>query len=136
MTSRGLRNNNPLNIRKSGEPFAGEVPSSDPAFKQFLSMAYGYRAAFVILGTYLGRGLNTIEKIVKTWAPPTENNTESYINNVVLRSKVPRSKVLTNMSGNDYIAVVAAMSWSENGVPAVMNDVVSGFILQTKIRKI
>ena len=134
--TRGLRNNNPLNIRKNKDAFAGEVPSTDPAFKQFLSMAYGYRAAFVILGTYLDRGLNTIEKIVRAWAPPSENNTESYINNVVLRSKVPRSKVLTSMSGNDYIAIVAAMSWSENGVPAVMNDVVSGFILQTKIRKI
>ena len=133
--TRGLKNNNPLNIRKSKDVFLGENPqSTDVAFKQFTSVAYGYRAAFVTLGTYLSRGLNTIEKIVKTWAPPNENSTESYIQHVVTRSGVPRNKVLTNTSGKDYIAIVAAMSWSENGVPAVMADVQAGFKLQTKIK--
>jgi hypothetical protein len=135
--ARGLKNNNPLNIRKSKDVFLGENPqSTDVSFKQFTSMAYGYRAAFVTLGTYLSRGLNTIEKIVKTWAPPNENNTEGYIQHVSSRSGVPRNKVLTNTSGSDYIAIVAAMSWSENGVPAVMADVEAGFKLQTKIKKI
>jgi len=134
--TRGIRNNNPLNIRRSSDVFLGEKQSSDIAFKQFISMAYGYRATFTILGTYLDRGQNTIEKIVKAWAPPTENNTERYIQNVAARSGVPRNKALTNLSGNEYIAIVAAMSYSENGVPAVMTDVNAGFILQTKIRKL
>ena len=76
--TRGLKNKNPLNIRKSKDVFLGENPqSTDVAFKQFTSVAYGYRAAFLTLGTYLSRGLNTVEKIVKTWAPPNENSTES-----------------------------------------------------------
>ena len=39
---RGLRNNNPLNIRISKDNFIGElVPSGDKAFKQFKSIEYG-----------------------------------------------------------------------------------------------
>lgn len=45
------------------------------------------------------------------------------------------SKVLTEKSGDDYIKIVAAMSWSENGRKAVMGDVEDGFRLQWKITK-
>ena len=135
MEPRGLRNNNPLNIRRNRDHFLGEVtPGTDGLFKQFESMAYGYRAACVILATYLMRGINTVEKIVRTWAPPTENNTESYIRHVTERSGVGRTKVLTADNGGDYRKIVAAMSHCENGVPAVMADVEAGFRLQTKIR--
>ena len=56
MKSRGLRNNNPLNIRHSGEKFQGEIKGKDKSFKTFSSLPYGYRASFVILGTYLSHG--------------------------------------------------------------------------------
>ena len=107
MEPRGLRNNNPLNIRQSRDHFQGEVvPSQDRSFKQFSSMAYGYRAAFVILASYLACGRNTVEKIIRAWAPPTENNTEGYIAHVVQRSGVGRNKVLTAESGGDYRKIV------------------------------
>ena len=134
-TPRGLRNNNPLNIRHSRDRFQGEVvPGSDRAFKTFSSMAYGYRAAFVVLGSYLACGRNTVEKIIRAWAPPTENNTESYIAHVVQRSGVGRNKVLTAESGGDYRKIVAAMSHCENGVQANMADVEAGFRMQGKLR--
>lgn len=45
--SRGLKNHNPGNIRQSATKYIGEVrPSQDKSFKQFSSMAYGYRAMF------------------------------------------------------------------------------------------
>ena len=133
-TTRGLRNNNPLNIRHNADNFQGEIKGTDKAFKQFATMAFGYRAAFVTLGTYLSRGLNTIEKIISAWAPPVENNTENYINIVVSRSGIDRKRVLTSFSGADYKKIVAAMSFVECGIPAVMADVEAGFVLQTKIR--
>lgn len=134
-TTRGLKNNNPLNIRKSNDTFIGELPvSTDKAFKQFKSMAHGYRAAFVILSNYNKRGLNTIEKIISRWAPPSDgNHTENYIQNVSVRSGVDRKKELTLKDGNDYIKIVAAMCVSENGVKAVMSDVIEGFNLQSRI---
>ena len=134
MKSRGLRNNNPLNIRKNAEQFQGEIKGKDKSFKTFLSLPFGYRAGFVILGTYLSQGLNTIEKIIAHWAPPTENDTESYITHVERWSGVLRNKVLTASSGADFILIVAAMSFVENGQNADISAVQAGFNLQTKIK--
>ncbi|MDR1698346.1 MAG: structural protein P5 [Prevotellaceae bacterium] len=130
---RGLRNNNPLNIRHSKDVFQGEIKGTDKSFKTFSTMPYGYRAAFVMLGTYLSRGWNTIEKIISRWAPPTENNTEAYIKSVEKWSGVPRSKILTAADGTDYIMIVAAMSFVENGKNANISEVQAGFNLQTKL---
>ena len=79
--SRGLSNCNPGNIRQSKVRYKGEVqPSRDPAFKQFESLAWGYRAVFVLLHTYRVRhGLRTVRGMISRWAPPVENHTEAYI---------------------------------------------------------
>ena len=134
MKSRGLRNDNPLNIRKSGEQFQGEIKGKDRSFKTFSSLPYGYRAGFLILGTYLSEGFNSIEKIIAHWAPSTENDTESYIAHVQRWSGVTRNKVLTASSGADFILIVAAMSFVENGQNADILAVQAGFNLQTKIK--
>jgi len=133
MKSRGLRNNNPLNIRHNTDVFQGEIKGTDKSFKTFSSMPYGYRAAFVTLATYHSRGWNTIEKIVSRWAPPSENDTEKYIAHVEKWSGVPKDKVLTAASGADYIMIVAAMCFMENGKNADINQVKEGFVLQNRI---
>jgi hypothetical protein len=134
MKSRGLRNNNPLNIRHNADVFQGEIKGADKSFKTFSSMPYGYRAAFVTLATYLSRGWNTVEKIISHWAPPNENNTDSYIAAVEKWSGAPRNKELTTADGADYILIVAAMSFVENGKNANISEVKAGFNLQTKIK--
>ena len=96
-------------------------------------MPFGYRAAFVILHTYLTEGCNTIEKIINRWAPPSENNTEKYIANVEKWSGVPKDKVLTASNGADYIMIVNAMSVVENGKNADISQIIAGFALQNKI---
>lgn len=64
--SRGLRNNNPGNIRLDGVHWKGEKePSADKEFKQFKTMAWGYRAMFQCLNTYYTKyGLDTIRKMI------------------------------------------------------------------------
>ena len=131
---RGLRNNNPLNIRHNADIFQGEIKGKDKSFKSFVSLDYGYRAAFVTLATYLSRGQNTIEKIIAKWAPPSENDTVSYIEKVERWSGVPRNKELTAAAGADYILIVAAMSFMENGQNADINQIKAGFQLQSKIK--
>ena len=133
MNPRGLRNNNPLNIRHNADVFQGEIKGKDKSFKTFSAIEYGYRAAFVMLGTYLSRSQNTIEKIITKWAPPSENNTQAYVSAVVKYSGVARDKQLTAADGADYILIVAAMSFVENGVNADINQVKAGFDLQAKI---
>ena len=136
MSARGLRNNNPGNLRIGAEAFEGEIkPSQDRLFRQFKTMAYGYRALFVQLGLYLGRGMDTVEKIISTWAPPGENPTSAYISAVCRETGIDGNKQLTTTSGNDYIKIAAAISHVENGIPAVMADVEAGFDLQTKITR-
>ena len=133
MIPRGLRNNNPLNIRHNADVFQGEIEGNDKSFKTFASMPYGYRAAFATLATYLSRGWNSIEKIITHWAPPSENDTEKYIANVEKWSGVPRGKELTAVNGADYILIVVAMSFVENGRNANISEVTAGFNLQSKI---
>lgn len=135
--TRGERNNNLLNIRHNKDKFQGERPiQTDPAFKQFNRNEDGYRAAFVIFGTYLTRNINTLEKIIRSWAPPEDNNdTERYIRNVSSRSGVSRTKVLNNKSGVDYIKIAKAMAFSECSVIADPLEVERGFMAQTKIKK-
>ena len=71
---------------------------------------------------------NTIDKIVRSWAPPTENNTSGYIAHVEQRSGVSRNKVLTADSGGDYRKIVAAMSHCENGIAANMGFMSYNFL--------
>lgn len=132
--SRGLRNCNPGNIRQSRSNFKGEVrPSRDSAFKQFESMAYGYRAMFVLLNSYHKRyGLTTIREMISRWAPPTENFTEGYIRFVSERSGISADAQVDSRSERDMVPIVAAMSEIENGVKAAMNDVYEGWKLFSK----
>ena len=134
MTTRGIRNNNPLNIRHNADVFQGEIKGNDKSFKTFSSMPYGYRAAFVTLHTYLTKyGLNTIEKIITRFAPPNENNTKAYIATVAKYSGVAADEALTATSGDKYILIVSAMSFVENGINADISQIKAGFNLQTKI---
>lgn len=127
-TSRGLRNNNPGNIRLSSTRYLGEVDSTDSAFKQFKSMAHGYRAMFVLLYTYQKKHhLNTIAAMISRYAPAVENHTEAYINAVSEWSGVPATCRITTTNGDIMVPIVAAMSRVENGVFAHMPDVVEGW---------
>ena len=94
--SRGLANCNPGNIRQSKVRYKGEVrPSRDPAFKQFESLAWGYRAIFVLLHTYRVRhGLRSIREMISRWAPPSENRTEAYIRAVADAVGIPDGQPL------------------------------------------
>ena len=80
---RGIRNNNPLNIRK-GSKWQGlrDFPT-DKEFCEFVTMAYGFRAAFRTLITYYTKHkCKTLKEIITRWAPPSENETWAYIDRV------------------------------------------------------
>ncbi len=115
---RGLRNNNPLNIRKGCKWQGLEKNQTDPDFCQFRSLEYGFRAAFKVLNTYyVGRGLKTIEKIVSRWAPPNENNTNKYISFVERNTWCIRYKEILppRFDPDLWIAIVKAMTIMECG---------------------
>lgn len=129
--SRGLTNCNPGNIRRSKTRYKGErQPSRDSEFKEFESMAYGYRAMFVLLDSYSRRyGLCTIRQMLNRYAPPSENFTEGYIRFVSETTGIAPDEMLNTRAARDMVPVVVAMSQIENGVAAVMADVQRGWEL-------
>lgn len=133
--SRGISNCNPGNIRISKVKYLGEVtPSKDKAFKQFSTMAWGYRAMFVLLHTYSKNGYKTIRQMINRYAPLIENHTENYIKFVAERAKIFADVEIDTTDPAEMIPVVSAMSQMENGVPAVAEQVQQGWELYMKHR--
>ena len=131
---RGLRNNNPGNIRNSQRTdWQGEVDESvknDNSFEEFETIAYGYRALIKLLQNYRKiHGCQTIADFINRWAPETENNTSGYIKRVCTEMQVPSTFVPDVDDKYTMCAFAAAISQVENGVPAVMADVESGWQL-------
>ena len=129
--SRGLKNCNPGNIRRSKVRYKGEVhPSRDPAFKQFESLAWGYRAIFVLLHTYRTRhGLRTVAEMIARWAPPTENRTDAYIRAVAADTGIAPHEPVDTLDRKTMIPIAAAISRVENGAAADRREVEKGWEL-------
>lgn len=110
----GIRLNNAGNIEASpSNAWVGEVrPSSHARYAQFAHPVYGVRALARLLDNYgYMYGLRTVRQVITRWAPPSENNTESYIRDVVTRSGVGAdTEIHQNFAG-----VVAAIIHHENG---------------------
>lgn len=135
LNTRGLRNNNPGNIRHNSLKYDGETVSEDKAFKKFVSMPYGYRAIFVILYTYSKKyGLNRLGQLIDRWAPPVENDTKAYIRHVEQISGLKESDVVNFDNPGHMKGIVNGISRHENGVSAKPIDVNHGWELYAKFR--
>lgn len=117
--SRGIRNNNPLNIEAGGftqgQPgFAG----SDGRFARFETSDQGVAAANKLLDTYQSKyGLNTPAGIIGRWAPQGENNSAAYAASVAKDLGIgPNDPITPEMRP----ALIAAMSKYENGPAAAI----------------
>ncbi len=76
----GQRINNPYNIKQYDQGFLGES-GEDSGFISFEDPMYGVRAADRVLNTYgTKRGINTVRGLINRFAPPSENDTSSYVN--------------------------------------------------------
>ena len=123
---RGIRNNNPLNIRRSADRWEGaRKEQTDKAFVQFESMAYGYRAGWKTLQSYYNRLSRQgkafmVRNIIRRWAPPNENNTEAYIRTVLTLSGIGEQENLLPPENADSYhrlsKLLAAMTVMENGI--------------------
>lgn len=126
---RGIRNCNPLNIERNATKWQGLRPQqTDERFCQFISMEYGYRAAFRTLLTYTKQyNLHTIRGWISRWAPPVENDTDKYIHVVCSRAKLNADIHISVCDKEKMVAIVSAMAYMENGIDAVREEVLSGF---------
>ncbi len=116
---RGLRNHNPLNVeRRDGVIWQGmSKRQRDQRFLTFEHPVFGIRCAAIVLLNYEKRSANTVRKIVETWAPATENDTEAYIEHVCRITAFPHNLPLRlRYSPADLGALIEAMAWHECGV--------------------
>lgn len=117
---RGIRNNNPGNIRLSKTEWQGQkpAPQSDPDFVEFTSAVYGLRALMKTLLTYyLKYDLDTVECIINRYAPPHENATDRYIHHAAKALKVKRTDKINLTLRVTLMALTQAIVIHENGLP-------------------
>ncbi|HBO4005822.1 TPA: structural protein [Pseudomonas aeruginosa] len=115
---RGIRNFNPGNIRHAkGTRWQGmSANQNDSAFVQFTGPQWGIRAIARTLITYQDKhALRTIRQIISRWAPPSENNTESYIRQVAARVGVAHDARIDVYDYRTMRTLVEAIVRHENG---------------------
>lgn len=124
--SRGIRNNNPSNIRW-GDEWKGLVPElqrTDKSFCQFRTPEFGIRAMIIILRNYQSKyGLKTITGIIKRWAPPNENDTQAYIRSVALATGTDADKPIDLTDSRKLFPLLQAIIKHENGTQPYEYDV-------------
>jgi len=122
LAPRGVRNNNPGNIRSSNSNnWQGEVPSNDPAFEQFRGPADGLRA----MGRVIQNNSNlTVEQLINRYAPPTENDTQAYVD-AVRNAGIDTTKSVSEVNKLD---LVKTMIRQETGVMPFNDDFIQGVL--------
>ena len=141
-TPRGIRNNNPLNIRHSANHWQGVLPEqNDKSFVQFINLDYGYRAAWKILQSYYHLFCEenrpfTVGNIIHRWAPPSENDTKSYLHTLLRISGLGGNERLippcNPMGYNRLSLLLIAMTCVECGLgkeKVEKNAILNGYLL-------
>ena len=125
MAPRGIRNNNPGNLRRNATAWQGLAPAqSDSEFFQFVAPVWGIRALARTLRTYVhSHNLATVREIVNRWAPPVgrdsvgrsyTQNTDAYTRHVAAAVGVSPDQALA-FSAGQLEALVTAIIRHENG---------------------
>jgi hypothetical protein len=121
MAPRGVRNNNPGNIERTGVPWIGEdrtpaARASEHRFCVFKSPEYGFRALVRVLLTYQRKyRLRTVAQMIDRWAPPVENNTGSYVREVARALGVKPGDRIDVTNYDTAFDMAKAIARHENG---------------------
>lgn len=112
---RGERNNNPGNLNFAKQ--AGAVLEGPGGrFARFETAFDGLRALSRQLMLYAGRGINSVDKIISTWAPASDNNnTAAYIQSVSKRLGVSPQAALNMSDPQTMAALMNSIIHHENG---------------------
>lgn len=118
-TSRGLRNNNPGCLKKTEIKWQGKVSNpAEPVFETFDTMSNGVRAAVRNAFTQWNRGKDTINTLIHTWAPATENRTAAYVAAVAKAAKIHKDKEFKFGNNETTVQIMYAIFLHESGPEA------------------
>jgi len=134
--TRGIRNNNPLNIRHGKTNWIGAaLVQGDREFVQFISMYYGWRAALRVVRTYqLKYRIFTPEGIITRWAPKEDgNDPEAYTRKVCRITGIGgRENLSTSDSRIEDLVLAMARIESGDAVLDYRDSLHEAFIEQIK----
>jgi len=114
MLPRGIRNNNPGNLRLTPQLWQGEIVGQDRDFKVFETPSDGIRAIKTSLMKKFNRGLTKISTILNSYAPDSENDTEAYIARVSQHMHIDSDTELT-MDEKTLVLFTEGIILHENG---------------------
>lgn len=113
---RGVRNNNPLNVKDNGDPWQGKIGVDKDGFLQFATVQDGVRCGTIVLARYFNQGLTTLQAIISKFAPSTDkNDVPAYVRFVGTLLNVGATQQL-NFSTYG-LKLVNAMGHYEQGKP-------------------
>lgn len=139
--TRGFLNNNPGNMDRSEPPWNGEIRDvslctndvqrrelTRGRFCVFVSPVMGIRAMAKNLLAYNSRlGCRSVRDYINRWAPPIENNTEAYIQNVARRIGVSADETIAIRDRNVMAALIDGIIRVEcAGMPYEGNEIEDG----------
>jgi hypothetical protein len=113
-TPLGVTNCNPLNVRAFHETWDGQT-GEESGYVKFSKPEFGVRAAGIILLGYQKRGKNSLRAIIATFAPPSENSTTIYIENVSKWTGWGADDALDLSNLDTLVTLLKAMSRQEVG---------------------
>lgn len=115
---RGLRNNNPGNLIITSIAWQGKISvtkNTDKKFEQFENIHFGLRAMMKDLINDINKGKNTVKSLISEYAPPSENNTNAYINSVASTLGVSPTEKLKKIDSKFLLKLVRAILKVELG---------------------
>lgn len=121
---RGERNNNPGNLNYAGQAGA-MLERNGGRFAKFQSAYDGLRAMARQLMLYARRGINSVEGIISTWAPSSENNTGAYVNSISSRLGVDPKAALNLQNPQVLSQLMNGIIHHENGRNIYSSELVS-----------
>ena len=126
---RGIRNNNPGNLNFAGQAGATKESGPNGRFAVFGSMTEGVAALYKQLQLYFKRGTNTIESIVKKYAPASDgNNVMAYINQLVKATGKGAGEMLNSADMPTIFNLMKGIINHENGKGYVSDSDIMGGI--------
>jgi hypothetical protein len=135
--SRGIRNNNPGNIKYvKSTNWRGKVSDSekkDSTFEEFTEMKYGVRALARILKSYVKNPkVRTLQDMINRFAPPVENNTSAYVKRVAKDLEVDIDVLGSKLVNNPVLfeQLIYSITKHETGKDIGIDVIKDGIILE------
>lgn len=128
---RGIRNNNPGNIKRSATRWEGlasfdemvDFQRREQVFCVFKAPEWGLRAMARILSNYQRiHQLSTVAGMINRWAPVSENDTGAYVRFVCARTKVGADEAVDFTDPDFARPMLKAVIRQENGIQPYSDD--------------